>query len=252
VRAEDLEDGDERLIEPENTATTAQETPKDEKFATTAEETTKSERAPVTEEVDEKGDNDKGKEKEKRGPRKVQEPYINLDRINTGGLKTEKLSPEELEKVMERMRINNEKIMARRELVEADEDSFKSQLDADTERRKAERHARQAKFAADKQARSAKSEADKKVQDQVDALRADAIKRKLAKQGGREWDAEKKDDNWVARGNPGRGAARGRGRGRGGPPRNPNEGSSSASAGPSVPTAADFPPLDGAPNDLNP
>ncbi len=60
--------------------------------------------------------------------------------------------------------------------------------------------------------RAAKSETERKIQDNVDSQRAEAAQRKMAKQGGREWDAEKVDLN------P-RSGSRGARGGRGGPSR---------------------------------
>ncbi|KAG8851127.1 hypothetical protein FRB96_009468 [Tulasnella sp. 330] len=166
--------------------------------------------------------------------------YINPARINTGGLKNEKLSEAELASVMERMRLNNEQLKARRELVEADKEVYESTVQAETERQKADRIARAARSKADREARAGRSselrtnnrqnqsqqssssqqqrprapersEGDRKIQEDIDSQRAEAAKRKLAKQDVREWDAEKGPD-WAKSNSRGES-----GRGRGGP-----------------------------------
>ncbi|KAG8897499.1 hypothetical protein FRB99_008117 [Tulasnella sp. 403] len=183
----------------------------------------------------------------KRPVRKIGEPYVNPDRINTGGLKNEKLSAEALEKVMERMRIANEQLKARRELVDADEDTFKATIAKETERQQADRSARNARVAAERKAHKesnaaerARAEGSRKIQEQIDATRAEAAKRKLAKQSGREWDAEKRDE-WGKTAHPGGRPRGGRGGGFSGPPR-----TNSGAGGPSANTPKPPP----TPNDL--
>ncbi|KAG9003935.1 hypothetical protein FRB94_002780 [Tulasnella sp. JGI-2019a] len=143
--------------------------------------------------------------------------YVNPERINTGGMKNEKLSEAELASVMERMRLNNEQLKARRELVEADKETYETTVQIETERQKADRQARSARPKPDRQPRPArpevdrKSEVDRKIQANIDAQRAEAAKRKLAKQDIREWDAEKGAD-WAKNNNRGE-SSRGRGGG---------------------------------------
>ncbi|KAH9180394.1 hypothetical protein EDB89DRAFT_1918987 [Lactarius sanguifluus] len=52
-------------------------------------------------------------------------PYVNPERVKTGGLPRDKLTDEELAERMARMREQNEKIKQRRLDVAADEDAFK-------------------------------------------------------------------------------------------------------------------------------
>ncbi|KAH9997563.1 hypothetical protein BJV77DRAFT_1065177 [Russula vinacea] len=61
-------------------------------------------------------------------------PYINPERVRTGGLQREKLTEEELAERMARMREQNEKIKQRRLDVAADEDAFKQTQAAERQR----------------------------------------------------------------------------------------------------------------------
>ncbi|KAL5490441.1 hypothetical protein ACEPAI_5274 [Sanghuangporus weigelae] len=119
--------------------------------------------------------NDKNKkEKEKESPvegkAKKPAPYVNEDRVMTGGSPREKLSPEELTARMERIRLNNEKIKERRAAVQADEQAFQESQAASRAR-----EARQ-----------------RKIQATIDEKRAAVAKRKMERAGVREWDSFKK------------------------------------------------------------
>ncbi|EKM82885.1 hypothetical protein AGABI1DRAFT_111446 [Agaricus bisporus var. burnettii JB137-S8] len=181
--------------------------------------------------------------------REKKKPYVNPDRVKTGGPQREKLTDEELTERMARMREQNEKIKQRRLDVAADEAAFKQAQES--ERQKMER--------------------TKKIQDNVDKSREQNIKRKMDKMQNREWDSGKPSwknqprknsgnqettnapaageesqspglssprsptapqqsgsgsGNWVRGGSPRGGRGRGRGRGRGG------RGNTSARGGP--------------------
>ncbi|KAK7689188.1 hypothetical protein QCA50_007879 [Cerrena zonata] len=174
-------------------------------------------------------DNDASPEDEKSkadGKRPVTKerktPYVNPDRVKTGGTQREKLTDEELKERMVRIREQNEKIKLRREDVKKDEDEFKKMQDKERE----------------KQAKA------KKVQEHINRTREQNAKRKLDKISNREWDSEKKGNQWkdfkvsqnngegdanrpppasidirgaIRGGGPGRGRGRGRGRGGHGP-----------------------------------
>ncbi|GJE97043.1 hypothetical protein PsYK624_132530 [Phanerochaete sordida] len=152
-------------------------------------------------------------EKKSREPRK--KPYVNPERVNTGGPQREKLSEEELTERMARIREQNQKIKLRRADVEKDELEFKKQQEAER----------------------AKLARNRKVQDNVDRAREQNARRKMEKIQGREWDSGKPGvkrtpDVPVApayapptegasigiRGAVRGGGGRGRGRGRGAPP----------------------------------
>ncbi|KAI0693877.1 hypothetical protein BC835DRAFT_1406595 [Cytidiella melzeri] len=160
-------------------------------------------------------------------PREKKKPYVNPERVKTGGAQREKLSEEELAQRMVRIREQNEKIKQRRIDVEADEQEFKKTQEEERI----------------KQAR------DRKVQQNVDRMREQNARRKLDKIQNREWDSGKpgvkrpissEPPSNVANQPPpqtasigirggvrGGGGGRGRGRGRGGntaptaPERNP-------------------------------
>jgi len=158
---------------------------------------------------------------QKAPPRERKKPYINPERVKTGGPQREKLSEEDLARRMARIREQNEKIKQRRADVEADEQEFKKTQEVERM----------------KQARN------KKVQDGVDRAREQNARRKLDKIQNREWDTGKPgvkrtappEPSNVANRSPSqtasagiRGAvrggagSRGRGRGRGGDaPRTP-------------------------------
>ncbi|KAH8108206.1 hypothetical protein BXZ70DRAFT_903543 [Cristinia sonorae] len=100
---------------------------------------------------------------------KKKQPYINPDRVKTGGAQRDKLSEEELTERMARIREQNEKIKQRREDVLKDEEEFRKTQEAEKL----------------KQARS------KKVQESINRAREQNARRKLDKVQNREWDTGK-------------------------------------------------------------
>ncbi|OJA11596.1 hypothetical protein AZE42_01959 [Rhizopogon vesiculosus] len=148
-------------------------------------------------------------------------PYVNPERVKTGGAQREKLSEEELATRMQRIKEQNEKIKQRRLDVQADEDAFKKTQEVDRLRQAQQR----------------------KVQEVVDRTREQNARRKMDKIQNREWDSGKPTGNSKQarkpapaegsdatanpspsehRGGRGRGSgrggsSRGRGRGRGAP-----------------------------------
>ncbi|OAX43783.1 hypothetical protein K503DRAFT_789249 [Rhizopogon vinicolor AM-OR11-026] len=148
-------------------------------------------------------------------------PYVNPERVKTGGAQREKLSEEELATRMQRIKEQNEKIKQRRLDVQADEDAFKKTQEVDRLRQAQQR----------------------KVQEVVDRTREQNARRKMDKIQNREWDSGKPTGNGKQarkpapvegsdatvnsspsehRGGRGRGSgrggsSRGRGRGRGAP-----------------------------------
>jgi len=101
-------------------------------------------------------------------------PYVNPERVKTGGLPKDKLTDEELAERMARMREQNEKIKQRRLDVVADEDAFKQTQAAERQR---QAHMR-------------------KVQETVNRTREQNAQRKMDKIQSREWDSEKKGERW--------------------------------------------------------
>ncbi|KAG2033141.1 hypothetical protein BDR03DRAFT_1094551 [Suillus americanus] len=158
---------------------------------------------------------------ESRDVKEKKKPYVNPERVKTGGAQREKLSEEALAERMQRIKEQNEKIKQRRIDVQADEDAFKKTQEADRVRQAHQR----------------------KVQEGVDRTREQNARRKLDKIQNREWDSGKSPGDWKKARNPapadgsttvpssspsehrggrGRGSgrggpSRGRGRGRGGP-----------------------------------
>ncbi|KAJ3565094.1 hypothetical protein NP233_g7862 [Leucocoprinus birnbaumii] len=106
---------------------------------------------------------------EQQPPREKKKPYVNPDRVKTGGPQREKLTDEELAERMARIREQNEKIKQRRLDVAADEAAF--QKTQEVERQKMER--------------------TKKIQDNVDKAREHNVRRKMDKAQNREWDSGK-------------------------------------------------------------
>ncbi|KAJ7490051.1 hypothetical protein B0H11DRAFT_2011549 [Mycena galericulata] len=102
-------------------------------------------------------------------PAEKKKPYVNPERVKTGGNQRDKLSEEALSERMARMREQNEKIKQRRLDVQADEDAFKKTQE--TER--------------------VKLAQSRKVQEGVDRTREQNAKRKLDKIQSREWDSGK-------------------------------------------------------------
>ncbi|TFK67872.1 hypothetical protein BDN72DRAFT_770094 [Pluteus cervinus] len=96
-------------------------------------------------------------------------PYVNPERVNTGGLKRDKISEDELAERMARMREQNERIKQRRADVQADEEAFRKTETTDKLRLVESR----------------------KVQDSIDHAREQNAKRKMEKIQSREWDSEK-------------------------------------------------------------
>ncbi|KAJ7470431.1 hypothetical protein FB451DRAFT_1253706 [Mycena latifolia] len=102
-------------------------------------------------------------------PAEKKKPYVNPERVKTGGNQRDKLSEEALSERMARMREQNEKIKQRRLDVQADEEAFKKTQE--TER--------------------VKLAQSRKVQEGVDRTREQNAKRKLDKMQNREWDSGK-------------------------------------------------------------
>ncbi|KAK7023816.1 hypothetical protein R3P38DRAFT_3194359 [Favolaschia claudopus] len=96
-------------------------------------------------------------------------PYVNPERVKTGGNQRDKLSDEALTERMARMREQNEKIKQRRLDVQADEDAFKKTQEVER----------------------VKLAQSRKVQEGVDRTREQNAKRKLDKMQNREWDSGK-------------------------------------------------------------
>jgi len=102
-------------------------------------------------------------------------PYVNPERVKTGGLPRDKLTDEELAERMARMKEQNEKIKQRRLDVAADEDAFKQTQAAERQR--------QAKM--------------RKVQETINRTREQNARRKLGGIQSREWDSDKKNRGMV-------------------------------------------------------
>lgn len=140
-------------------------------------------------------------------------PYVNPDRVRTGGNQRDKLSEQALTERMARMKEQNEKIKQRRLDVQADEDAFRKTQESE---RIKQAHVR-------------------KVQENIDRTREQNAKRKMDKIQSREWDSGKTTGEWKKKSTPadgdtnetsvsptasspsgdgGRGGGRGRGRGR--------------------------------------
>ncbi|KZO95242.1 hypothetical protein CALVIDRAFT_538387 [Calocera viscosa TUFC12733] len=161
------------------------------------------------------------KEKKKRNP-----GYVNPERVKSGGVR-DKPSADELVERMERIRLQNAKIVAKREEADKDAQAYQDTMAKDREAMKRRRE----------------------VQNQINRQRQANAERKLGNVAGREWDADKGgpgpnsergpnfergpsfergrgfDRGFVPRGRVMRGGFRGapRGgfRGRGGPPGGP-------------------------------
>ncbi|KAJ4488257.1 hypothetical protein J3R30DRAFT_3434566 [Lentinula aciculospora] len=152
-------------------------------------------------------------------PRERKKPYLNHERVKTGGSQRDKLSEEELTERMERIRQQNEKIKQRRVDVQADEDAFRKT----------------------QQFEKAKMARTRKAQESINSTREQNAKRKMDKIQSREWDSGKHSagarnhlahtdsskesqdaegssvasSQWARGGSTGRSSNRGRGRGRG-------------------------------------
>ncbi|KAF7359461.1 hypothetical protein MSAN_01288800 [Mycena sanguinolenta] len=104
-------------------------------------------------------------------------PYVNPERVKTGGNQRDKLSEEALSERMARMREQNEKIKQRRLDVQADEEAFKKTQESER----------------------IKLAQSRKVQESVDRTREQNAKRKLDKMQNREWDSGKPVGDWKQR-----------------------------------------------------
>ncbi|CAG8474563.1 3444_t:CDS:2 [Acaulospora colombiana] len=91
------------------------------------------------------------------------DPYVNRDRVLSGGKSHQRMREEELAKRMDQIRIQNEKILEKRKLVEEDEKAFRKE----------------------------EEELRKK-----DNEREENAKRKTQNRGAREWDKAKEETNW--------------------------------------------------------
>ncbi|KAF6742346.1 hypothetical protein DFP72DRAFT_798495 [Ephemerocybe angulata] len=104
-----------------------------------------------------------------QGSRPKGRPYVNPDRVKTGGTQRDKLSDDALAERMQRIREQNEKIKQRRLAVEADEEAFRKTQDAE----------------------KAKQIHNRKIQEDINKARELAAKRKMDKAQSREWDSGK-------------------------------------------------------------
>ncbi|KAE9389738.1 hypothetical protein BT96DRAFT_781380, partial [Gymnopus androsaceus JB14] len=121
---------------------------------------------------------EKGPEAAASDSRDRKKPYVNPERVKTGGSQRDKLSEEELTERMERIRQQNEKIKQRRVDVQADEDAFRKTQEVE----------------------KAKLARNRKVQESVDTAREQNAKRKMEKVQSREWDSGKPSAaDWKAR-----------------------------------------------------
>jgi len=102
-------------------------------------------------------------------PKEKKKPYINPERVKTGGNQRNKMSEEALAERMSRMREQNEKIKQRRMDVEADAEAFRQTQEMER----------------------AKLAQNKRVQEDVNRVRDQNAKRKLDKAQSREWDLGK-------------------------------------------------------------
>ncbi|KAJ7070347.1 hypothetical protein B0H15DRAFT_793591 [Mycena belliarum] len=109
-------------------------------------------------------------------------PYVNPERVKTGGNQRDKLSEEALSERMARMREQNEKIKQRRLDVQADEEAFKKTQESER----------------------VKLAQSRKVQEGVDRTREQNAKRKMDKIQSREWDSGKPTSgaDWKQRQTP--------------------------------------------------
>ncbi|KAE8260720.1 hypothetical protein A4X13_0g166 [Tilletia indica] len=105
--------------------------------------------------------------------------YLNRERFKTGGPQRAPLTEDELTARLERARLQNAAILARREQVEADKNQYEQLTAQEREERAA--HAR-------------KKLAEKKAQVEQEEERAKVRARKLEKQDSRSWDSEKQDE----------------------------------------------------------
>ncbi|KAF9496070.1 hypothetical protein BDN71DRAFT_1506217 [Pleurotus eryngii] len=101
-------------------------------------------------------------------------PYLNHERVKTGGAQRDKLTEDELTERMARIKAQNDKIKQRRLDVEADEDAFRKMQESER----------------------AKIALNKKVQETVNRTREQNAKRKMDKIQSREWDSGKPAADW--------------------------------------------------------
>lgn len=109
------------------------------------------------------------------------------DRSKTGGIKKTKLTENELSQRMEAVRLKNQSLEAAHARAEADEASFQAREAEDIQKRKLERQNRQ----------------------QMMGEREKNRQRKINQLGGREWDADKADEQDAGRGSQYRRGAHG-------------------------------------------
>ncbi|GLB35214.1 hypothetical protein LshimejAT787_0207790 [Lyophyllum shimeji] len=103
-------------------------------------------------------------------------PYVNTERVKTGGSQRDKLSEEALTERMARMREQNEKIKQRRLDVQADEEAFRKTQESER----------------------AKLAQNRKVQANIDRTREQNAQRKMDKIQSREWDSGKPTGDWKS------------------------------------------------------
>ncbi|KAJ3190652.1 hypothetical protein HK101_008512, partial [Irineochytrium annulatum] len=123
-------------------------------------------------------------------------PYVNPNRIASGGLEKKKLSPEELDRKMAEMRIKNAELLRKKEASAADERAF---LETQKEIKKKEEEDRRRR----REELTMKKEKEEKAKAAFDALtreREENAQRKLQAKAGREWDMGKEGKQPAAGG----------------------------------------------------
>ncbi|RKO93002.1 hypothetical protein BDK51DRAFT_30066 [Blyttiomyces helicus] len=118
-------------------------------------------------------------------------PYVNPNRVLTGGLDKKRLAGDELEKRMEEMKRKNAEILRKKQAIEDDEKEWNLR---DAEARKkaaAEEEARRREALAAKQKEEEKRSEKRKQEYEIKKEREENAARKGRAMAGREWDQDK-------------------------------------------------------------
>ncbi|KAJ3149740.1 hypothetical protein HDU89_003497 [Geranomyces variabilis] len=119
------------------------------------------------------------------------QPYVNPNRVATGGLDKKRLTEEELDEKMAAIRAKNEALKQKQEAARADEERFNQIESAERARRKLEDQERRAAQAAQRAAERVRVLESRRVQEQLRREREENAARKAKSFSGREWDVGK-------------------------------------------------------------
>lgn len=123
-------------------------------------------------------------------------PYVNEDRVLSGGARPQKKSDEEIDEIMERMKKQNEEIEEKRKIVEEDELNFQKDEEARKKKELENRESQRRKREEEEEDRRRREHQAIQLQKEIDEAREINATNKSKSRDNREWDTGKKDYDW--------------------------------------------------------